>query len=210
MHYSLDRNFFFGFIRSLIQKWKYFWSHLLLMLLSHHTPVPPPFPWKNVLHCCLDRHLFCDFIHEPSSGIILALFYFSFIWWILIYSWIYFPENLGLHTRVLLTVYASYSFLMHIVDVRIKRVKQLSASQLSFYGALLESWCYFTFHSTLGCTPLHWAAIRGQLEACTVLVQAGKKEDLIVIDNTGLTPAQLASDKNHRQVAFFLVGVSCP
>ncbi|KAJ6759063.1 hypothetical protein OIU74_025676 [Salix koriyanagi] len=58
-----------------------------------------------------------------------------------------------------------------------------------------------------GCTPLHWAAIRGNLEACTVLVQAGKKEDLMVTDNTGLTPAQLASDKNHRQVAFFLVCV---
>ncbi|KAF1001848.1 protein S-acyltransferase 24-like [Apium graveolens] len=55
-----------------------------------------------------------------------------------------------------------------------------------------------------GCTPLHWAAIRGNLEACTVLVQAGKKEDLVVTDNTGLTPAQLASDKNHKQVAFFL------
>ncbi|CAI0629487.1 unnamed protein product [Linum tenue] len=55
-----------------------------------------------------------------------------------------------------------------------------------------------------GCTPLHWAAIRGNLEACTVLVQAGKKEDLVITDNTGLTPAQLASDKNHRQVAFFL------
>ncbi|KAK3439530.1 hypothetical protein EUGRSUZ_C04398 [Eucalyptus grandis] len=55
-----------------------------------------------------------------------------------------------------------------------------------------------------GCTPLHWAAIRGNLEACTVLVQAGKKEDLMVTDNTGLTPAQLASEKSHRQVAFFL------
>ncbi|CAL0325665.1 unnamed protein product [Lupinus luteus] len=55
-----------------------------------------------------------------------------------------------------------------------------------------------------GCTSLHWAAIRGNLEACTVLVQAGKKEDLMVTDNSGLTPAQLASDKNHRQVAFFL------
>uniref|UniRef100_A0A2P2M1H2 protein S-acyltransferase n=1 Tax=Rhizophora mucronata TaxID=61149 RepID=A0A2P2M1H2_RHIMU len=55
-----------------------------------------------------------------------------------------------------------------------------------------------------GCTPLHWAAIKGNLEACTVLVQAGKKEDLMATDNTGLTPAQLASDKNHRQVAFFL------
>ncbi|CAO2841110.1 unnamed protein product [Amaranthus hypochondriacus] len=55
-----------------------------------------------------------------------------------------------------------------------------------------------------GCTPLHWAAIRGNLEACTVLVQAGKKEDLIMTDNTGLTPAQLAAEKNHKQVAFFL------
>ncbi|KAI4377733.1 hypothetical protein MLD38_015313 [Melastoma candidum] len=55
-----------------------------------------------------------------------------------------------------------------------------------------------------GCTPLHWAAIRGNLDACTVLVQAGKKEDLMVTDDNGLTPAQLASEKNHRQVAFFL------
>ncbi|KAE8654504.1 Protein S-acyltransferase 24 [Hibiscus syriacus] len=55
-----------------------------------------------------------------------------------------------------------------------------------------------------GCTPLHWAAIKGNLEACTVFVQAGKMEDLMVTDNSGLTPAQLASEKNHRQVAFFL------
>jgi palmitoyltransferase len=61
--------------------------------------------------------------------------------------------------------------------------------------------------ASLGCTPLHWAAIRGNLESCTVLVQAGKKEDLTVQDNTGLTPAQLAADKNHRQVAFFLVSI---
>eukprot|EP00249_Psilotum_nudum_P015876 c25566_g1_i1 orf=202-2070(-) len=55
-----------------------------------------------------------------------------------------------------------------------------------------------------GCTPLHWAAIRGNLEACTVLVQAGTKEDLMIADNTGCTPAQLASDKGHRHVALFL------
>ncbi|MED6205170.1 Protein S-acyltransferase 24 [Stylosanthes scabra] len=55
-----------------------------------------------------------------------------------------------------------------------------------------------------GMTPLHWAAFRGNLEACTVLVQAGKKEDLIVTDNTGSTPAKCASDMNHRQVACFL------
>uniref|UniRef100_A0A0E0LDY2 S-acyltransferase n=1 Tax=Oryza punctata TaxID=4537 RepID=A0A0E0LDY2_ORYPU len=51
-----------------------------------------------------------------------------------------------------------------------------------------------------GRSPLHW----GNLEACTVLVQAGKKDDLMVKDKTGLTPAQLAADKSHRQVAFFL------
>lgn len=55
-----------------------------------------------------------------------------------------------------------------------------------------------------GCTPLHWAAIRDNLEACTVLVQAGSKEDLMVTDNTGFTAAQLASDKGHRHVALFL------
>ncbi|XP_077234001.1 putative protein S-acyltransferase 23 [Tasmannia lanceolata] len=55
-----------------------------------------------------------------------------------------------------------------------------------------------------GCTPLHWAAIRGNVEACTVLVHAGTKEELMVKDNAGFTPAQLASDKGHRHVAFLL------
>ncbi|KAJ7544664.1 hypothetical protein O6H91_09G088600 [Diphasiastrum complanatum] len=55
-----------------------------------------------------------------------------------------------------------------------------------------------------GCTALHWAAIRGNLEACTVLVQAGSKENLTITDARGCTPAQLASDKGHRQVALFL------
>ena len=52
---------------------------------------------------------------------------------------------------------------------------------------------------------MHWAAIRGKLEVCTVLVQAGAKEDLLATDNTGCTPAKLASDKGHRHVALFLV-----
>ncbi|MCO5550157.1 hypothetical protein L7F22_003639 [Adiantum nelumboides] len=55
-----------------------------------------------------------------------------------------------------------------------------------------------------GCTPLHWAAIRGNLEACTVLVQAGTLDDLLATDFTGCTAAQLASDKGHRHVALFL------
>ncbi|KAF8404780.1 hypothetical protein HHK36_009669 [Tetracentron sinense] len=55
-----------------------------------------------------------------------------------------------------------------------------------------------------GCTPLHWAAIRGNVEVCTVLVHAGTKQELTVKDNAGFTPAQLASDKGHRHVAFYL------
>ncbi|KAF5444255.1 hypothetical protein F2P56_036743 [Juglans regia] len=55
-----------------------------------------------------------------------------------------------------------------------------------------------------GCTPLHWAAIRGNVEACTVLVHAGTKQELMVKDNAGFTPVQLASDKGHRHVAGFL------
>ncbi|XP_031382603.1 probable protein S-acyltransferase 23 isoform X1 [Punica granatum] len=55
-----------------------------------------------------------------------------------------------------------------------------------------------------GCTPLHWAALRGNLEACSVLVQAGTKHELNVKDRAGFTPPQLASDKGHRHIAYFL------
>lgn len=58
---------------------------------------------------------------------------------------------------------------------------------------------------SLGCTPLHWAAMRGNVEACTVLVHAGTKQELTVKDNAGFTPVQLASDKGHRNIAFLLV-----
>ena len=69
-------------------------------------------------------------------------------------------------------------------------------------------WCFWSNYFLVyvpGCTPLHWAAIRGNLEACTVLVQAGDLEDLLAKESTGCTPFQLASDKGHRHVAFFLV-----
>lgn len=56
-----------------------------------------------------------------------------------------------------------------------------------------------------GCTPLHWAALRGNVEACAVLVHAGTKQELMVKDNAGFTPVELASDKGHRHVASFLV-----
>lgn len=55
-----------------------------------------------------------------------------------------------------------------------------------------------------GCTPLHWAALRGNAEACTLLVHAGTKEELTIKDNAGLTPAELASDKGHPQIALIL------
>ncbi|KAF8111893.1 hypothetical protein N665_0071s0032 [Sinapis alba] len=55
-----------------------------------------------------------------------------------------------------------------------------------------------------GCTPLHWAVIKENVEACTLLVHAGTKEELILEDNTGSTPLKLASDKGHRQLTLFL------
>lgn len=59
--------------------------------------------------------------------------------------------------------------------------------------------------ATLGCTPLHWAAIRGNVEACAVLVHSGTKQELFLKDKAGFTPAKLASDKGQRHVALFLV-----
>jgi palmitoyltransferase ZDHHC13/17 len=89
-----------------------------------------------------------------------------------------------------------------------------------------------------GCTPLHWAAIRGHAEACTLLLQAshlrfwcaglhtlgtllprklrrlpsdtlhhmqaGSDALLLVKDNTGATPAELAVDKGHRYLGLNL------
>jgi palmitoyltransferase len=88
---------------------------------------------------------------------------------------------------------------------------QLNLLEKCEFSLLLFLWecdIHFWYKTiSVGCTPLHWAAIRGNMESCTVLVQVGKKEDLMVQDNTGLTPAQLAADKNHRQVAFYLVSI---
>ncbi|XP_062182753.1 probable protein S-acyltransferase 23 isoform X2 [Phragmites australis] len=55
-----------------------------------------------------------------------------------------------------------------------------------------------------GCTPLHWAAIRGNLEVCTVLVHAGTKEELTLKDSGGYTPVQLSADKGHRHLSYIL------
>uniref|UniRef100_I1R0W0 Uncharacterized protein n=1 Tax=Oryza glaberrima TaxID=4538 RepID=I1R0W0_ORYGL len=58
------------------------------------------------------------------------------------------------------------------------------------------------------CTPLHWAAIRGNYEVCTVLVHAGTKEELTLKDSGGFTPVELANDKGHRHLSYILVGSS--
>lgn len=61
-----------------------------------------------------------------------------------------------------------------------------------------------------GCTPLHWAALRGNVEVCMILVHAGTKQELLVKDKAGNTPLKLASDKGHRQIVLLLVRiVSC-
>ncbi|XP_044981454.1 probable protein S-acyltransferase 23 isoform X2 [Hordeum vulgare subsp. vulgare] len=55
-----------------------------------------------------------------------------------------------------------------------------------------------------GCTPLHWAAIRGSLEVCTLLVHAGTKQELTLRDSGGFTPSQLAADKGQRHLSNIL------
>lgn len=59
--------------------------------------------------------------------------------------------------------------------------------------------------TVVGCTPLHWAVLRGNVEACNVLVHSGTKQELAVKDKTGCTPAKIASDKGYRQIALLLV-----
>ena len=49
-----------------------------------------------------------------------------------------------------------------------------------------------------GCTPLHWAAIKGAGEACQLLLQGGSGSLLTAKDVTGSTPPQLAAQKGHR------------
>ncbi|CAA6653505.1 unnamed protein product [Spirodela intermedia] len=55
-----------------------------------------------------------------------------------------------------------------------------------------------------GCTPLHWAALSGNVEACTILVHAGTKQELMVQDKSGFTPAKLAANRGHNHVAYIL------
>ncbi len=52
-----------------------------------------------------------------------------------------------------------------------------------------------------GCTPLHWAAIKGAGEACQLLLQGGAGSLLTTKDVTGSTPPQLAAQKGHRYVS---------
>lgn len=56
-----------------------------------------------------------------------------------------------------------------------------------------------------GCTPLHWAAIKGNAEAAALLAQAGGAAALSATDGNGATAAQLAAEKGHEHLAKYLV-----
>ncbi|PKA62445.1 S-acyltransferase TIP1 [Apostasia shenzhenica] len=105
--------------------------------------------------------------------------------------------------------------------VRQDKEDKPSSKELFLHHEYVCSFAIFSLHSLdpdwlHASSPRHFSTqvdefqdhqhscVWGNLEACTVLVQAGKKEDLTMIDVTGSTPAQLAAEKNHRQVAFFL------
>ncbi|KAK9823611.1 hypothetical protein WJX72_004215 [[Myrmecia] bisecta] len=62
----------------------------------------------------------------------------------------------------------------------------------------------YTLPDKEGCTPLHWAAIRGNGEACTLLLQGGSAPLLAATDVTGSTPSQLAVEKGHRYLGVHL------
>lgn len=55
-----------------------------------------------------------------------------------------------------------------------------------------------------GCTPLHWAAIKGNAEAAALLAQAGGAAALGATDGNGCTAAALAAEKGHAQLAAYL------
>ena len=90
---------------------------------------------------------------------------------------------------------------LETIDVRGCIFDFLICSSRHLYCYILSSflwWC-------AGCTPLHWAAIRGNLEVCTLLVHAGTKEELSLKDSGGFTPVQLAADKGHLHLSYILV-----
>ncbi|XP_078436060.1 putative protein S-acyltransferase 23 isoform X2 [Wolffia australiana] len=53
-------------------------------------------------------------------------------------------------------------------------------------------------------TPLHWAAVSGNVEACMILVHAGTKQELMLRDKSGFTPALLAASRGHHHVSQIL------
>nr|GEW89215.1 probable protein S-acyltransferase 23 [Tanacetum cinerariifolium] len=55
-----------------------------------------------------------------------------------------------------------------------------------------------------GCTPLHWEALRGHVEACVVLLHTGTKDELMVKDTAGFTPAQIVADRGHHHISLIL------
>ena len=72
---------------------------------------------------------------------------------------------------------------------------------------LLFAGCHLSRPDKEGCTPLHWAAIRGKSEAAHILAQAGGASALEARDTEGSTPAQLATEKGHKSLGFFLANL---
>ena len=72
---------------------------------------------------------------------------------------------------------------------------------------LLFADCHIARPDKEGCTPLHWAAIRGKSEAAHILAQAGGVALLEARDAEGSTPAQLATEKGHKSLGFFLANL---
>ena len=56
--------------------------------------------------------------------------------------------------------------------------------------------------------PLHWAAAKGSLRACHVLVKNGA--DLHALDVSGRTPYDLAKEMRHEETAEFLKSMENP
>ena len=72
---------------------------------------------------------------------------------------------------------------------------------------LLFAGCHLSRPDKEGCTPLHWAAIRGKSEAAHILAQAGGASAQEARDTEGSTPAQLATEKGHKSLGFFLANL---
>ncbi|KAF3435835.1 hypothetical protein FNV43_RR22927 [Rhamnella rubrinervis] len=131
-------------------------------------------------------------------------------------AWVEAADASGYRAVHVATQYGQTSFLNHIVvkyhaDFEAPDNEGRSPLHWAAYKGFADTIRLLLFRDASqgrqdkeGCTPLHWAAIGGHMEACTVLVHAGTKQELTMKDRAGFTPIQLAFDKGHRHVALSL------